>query len=84
MALAFKIKNLNEDKLTARGAPTKDCSGCDPDVPGHQNRSSCIICRGSGREPLSFMSTFTELSESRRAAASDRKRANDNDLYLEY
>jgi hypothetical protein len=35
MALAFKIKNLNEDKLAAHGAPTKDCSGCDPDVPGH-------------------------------------------------
>ena len=84
MALAFKIKNLNEDKLAAHGAPTKDCSGCDPDVPGHQNRASCTVCRGTGRELLSFTSTFMELSESRKEAASDRKRANDNDLYLEY
>lgn len=88
MELAYKIKNLDESKLAAHGTPTKVCSSCDPDVPGHQNRPSCTVCRGTGREPLSFMSTLLELSESRREASCDKKRGgrnqSDSDLYIEY
>lgn len=86
--LAYKIKNLDEDKLAARGTPTKLCSGCDPDVPGHQERRTCTVCKGSGREPLSFMGTLLELTASRKEAASDKKngsrRQDDSDLFLEY
>lgn len=71
MGLALKIRDLNEDTLATSCARTKSCSGCDPDIPGHVNRATCTICRGSGREPTSFQAAFAELMASRQEAVRD-------------
>jgi len=53
--------------MSIRIAPAnKVCSGCDSDVPGHQDRASCLTCRGSGRESLAFKPVASQLRESRR------------------
>jgi hypothetical protein len=94
MGCTLKLKNLNLDELS-KSARTKSCSGCDPDVPGHLERAICTKCRGTGREPMSFVSAATELDESRREAAVQSKTRSrgrgaqmmdteDADLYLEY
>lgn len=67
MGLALKINDLRDDSFASPTTPhTKLCSGCDPDVPRHVERASCKRCRGTGREPLSFASTFAEISASKR------------------
>lgn len=94
MNLAFKVKDLDETALASHGTPTKICSGCDPDVPGHQDKCSCTQCRGTGREPLSFMATLLELNSSRLeesqggpgCGSKERRQSveDDPDLFLEY
>ena len=69
MAFALKIGDLDEDTFAASAVSTKRCSGCDPDVPGHCAPHRCLQCRGTGREPLSFQSTVTQLSASRKEAS---------------
>jgi len=97
--LAIKVRDTNDDDLQdTHGKATKQCSGCDPDVPGHVERVFCKRCGGTGQEPLSFCSAFAQLAESRRAA-SDRSKGHgqgmtdegpeeqfpdDDALYLEY
>lgn len=72
--LAIRVKDISDDELQAsHGQATKQCSGCDPDVPGHVERVFCDRCKGSGQEPLSFCITMAQLSESRRAAAEKAK-----------
>jgi hypothetical protein len=71
MALALRIRDLDEDAFAASAASTKTCSGCDPDVPGHCDQRRCLKCRGTGLEPLSFQSTMMQLSDSRKAALKD-------------
>lgn len=70
-ALALRIQELDEETFCRLPVGTKECSACDPDVPGHVRRDICTRCKGSGREPLSFQSTFTQLAESRREALKD-------------
>jgi hypothetical protein len=76
--LALKIKDLDEDALASSGSqnfgsPTKECSGCDPDVPGHEERATCSVCKGTGRESLSFAAAYAEVCESRRAEESGKR-----------
>lgn len=98
--LAIRVKDISDDELQAsHGHATKQCSGCDPDVPGHVERVFCKLCGGSGQEPLSFCSTMTQLAESRRVANEKKIRdqargtgdepteeqyPDDDSLYLEY
>jgi|WetSurSiteA1Bulk_404760.scaffolds.fasta_scaffold184482_2 hypothetical protein len=68
--LAIRVKETNDEELQAsHGKATKQCSGCDPDTPGHVERVFCKRCGGTGQEPLSFCSALAQLSESRRMAA---------------
>ena len=71
MALALKICDLDEDTFAASRVSTKQCSGCDPDVPGHCEQRHCLKCRGTGQEPMSFQSTVSELSASRKESLLD-------------
>lgn len=65
-ALALKMKDLDEDDFSPEiAAATKECSGCDPDVPGHENRATCSVCKGTGREKLSFAAAFAEIIASK-------------------
>jgi hypothetical protein len=102
MGCALKVKNLNLNELYRNASPkadvlgrTKSCSGCDPDMPGHVDPAVCPKCRGTRREPTSFVLVATELDESRREAAVQSKTrgrgrgaqmmdTEDADLYLEY
>jgi len=94
MGCALKVKNLNLDELS-KSERTKSCSGCDPDMPGHVDPAVCPKCRGTRREPTSFVLVATQLDESRREAAVQSKTrgrgrgaqmmdTEDADLYLEY
>ena len=65
MALALKFADITE-RTFANKVPTKSCSVCDPDVPGHVDRKFCKTCKGTGREPLSFKALSDETAESRR------------------
>lgn len=71
MALALKVRDLDEDTFAASAASTKRCSGCDPDVPGHCPPQRCLKCRGTMMEPLSFQSTMSEISASKKEAVRD-------------
>jgi hypothetical protein len=64
MLARISVRETNEDTLKKHVAKnTKQCSGCDPDVPNHVPQERCTRCKGTGREALSFLSIFTELSE---------------------
>ena len=71
MALALRIRDLDKDTFATSAVSSKQCSGCDPDVPGHCAPQHCLKCRGTGREPLSFQSTVLQLSESKKEALRD-------------
>jgi hypothetical protein len=71
MALALRIRDLDEDTFAASAVSSKQCSGCDPDVPGHCSQHRCLKCRGTGREPLSFQSTVMQLADSKKEALRD-------------
>jgi len=71
MALALKVRDPDEDTFAASAASTKQCSGCDPDVPGHCPPQRCLRCRGTMMEPLSFQSTMSEISASRKESVRD-------------
>lgn len=77
MGIALKVSDLDEDSLESLQhesvSEAKECSGCDPDVPGHSDRASCPICRGTGRESLSFAATFLEISQSHREEQNPKK-----------
>jgi len=83
-ALAFKIRDLDErGKLDNDFASfehdfiaTKECSNCDPDVPGHEEKPSCTVCKGTGREPLSFAAAYAEICESKREEACQKQSGN--------
>lgn len=63
-ALAIRVRETSEDEIKTKVAKnTKRCGGCDPNVPNHVSQDKCTRCKGSGREPLRFLSIFTELSE---------------------
>jgi DnaJ-class molecular chaperone len=64
MALAL-LANLDESQLKDMESEGKLCSTCDPDMPGHAERSSCPACKGKGIELCSFFSTATEIAESK-------------------
>jgi hypothetical protein len=62
-AIAIRVRETSEDDLsTAVGSHTKQCRGCDPDVPGHVAQRVCKRCKGTGREPFQFLSVFSELA----------------------
>ena len=71
MALALKIRDLDEDTFAASAASAKQCSGCDPDVHGHCQPALCKRCRGTMLEPLSFQSTVAELAASKKEHVRD-------------
>jgi hypothetical protein len=77
-ALAFKIKDIDDDVASFEQtcAATKECSGCDPDIPGHQERASCTVCSGTRREPLSFAAAYAEVVESKREEACQKQNGN--------
>ena len=81
MALALKIADITEHTF-ANKVPTKACSVCDPDVPGHVDRKFCKRCKGTGREPLSFKALSDETAESRReeTAKSSSRYRSESDL----
>jgi hypothetical protein len=66
MALAL-LANTNESHLKDLEEKGKLCSTCDPDVPGHVERSKCPTCKGKGIEPCSFARTAAEIKESKSA-----------------
>jgi hypothetical protein len=66
------MADLDEDVFTSI-VTTKECSGCDPDIPGHVDRVGCVACKGTGREPLSFAAAYAEISESKREEACPKK-----------
>lgn len=66
MGLALlRIRDLDEDALASSKVKTKLCSSCDPDVPGHVERRLCQVCKGSGKEALSFGGTLSEINSSK-------------------
>ena len=64
MALAL-LTNLDESQLKDLENPGKLCSGCDPDVPGHAEKSKCPVCKGKGFEPFSFSGAAAETAASK-------------------
>lgn len=88
--LAIRVKEIDDSDLQAsHGKATKQCSGCDPDVPEHVERVFCQKCKGTGQEPLSFCATHAQLTESRQIAAEKaqghgRGADDDDSLYVEY
>ena len=82
MGLALRVQDLDEDTLAASKVKTKVCSSCDPDIPGHCDRKACGVCRGTGREPLSFCVTFSEIVASKaEALKGPRKFGSSDDDY---
>ena len=72
MLARISVRETNEETLKNHVAKnTKQCSGCDPDVPNHVPQERCKRCKGTGREPLSFLSIFTELSETNQENGDD-------------
>jgi hypothetical protein len=72
MLAQIRVRETNEETLRTHVAKnTKRCSGCDPDVPNHVPQAACKRCKGSGREKLSYLAIFTELS-------APNKRSNDD------
>lgn len=64
MALAL-LKDLDESRLKDMESTGKLCSGCDPDVPGHAEKSKCLVCKGTGYEPFSFSGAAAETAASK-------------------
>jgi hypothetical protein len=97
MGLAL-LADIDESQLKDLETTGKLCSTCDPDVPGHVQRSKCPTCKGSGIEPCSFAGAAKETAESKTNEEKDKKfrgkgkkrpigeEEDDDDaaLYLEY
>lgn len=64
MALAL-LKDLNESRLKDMESTGKICSTCDPDTPGHAEKSKCPTCKGTGFESFSFSGAATETAASK-------------------
>lgn len=72
MLAQIHVRETNEEIIKTHVTKnTKQCSGCDPDVPNHVPQDRCKRCKGTGRETLSFLSIFTELSETTRKGDDD-------------
>jgi hypothetical protein len=62
-AIAIRVRETSEDELKAIvGQSSKQCRGCDPDMPGHAPQEACARCKGTGREPFQFLSVLAELN----------------------
>jgi hypothetical protein len=78
-AIAIRVREMTEETLLSTvGKNTKQCSGCDPDKPGHVPQALCKRCKGTGRERFSFLSVLTELQEPTKEA-----QHGDDDIYVE-
>lgn len=60
----LKIEDVIRNPALAQGL-TKDCSGCDPYTPYHQQRESCTVCGGTGQEPLAIAVIAQEIAEAK-------------------
>lgn len=80
---ALKLSDLDDD-LSSVEAMTVECPNCDPDSPIASPRKDCLVCKGTGSVSTSLCEIVKELRSARQEASRVERRADDEDLFLEY